>query len=586
MSNSVKWGAEFLVNTTTVRSQIGSSLAALGDGRFIVIWHDYSNTGDDQSYSAVRAQIFNADGSRSGAEFVVNTTTEGTQMPGAVTSLPDGRFVVVWTYDTGSYYVRDEIAAQIFNPDGTKSGPEFLVNTEFLLEQTDPKIATLADGRFVVTWRDVPYEPGDDPSVSVKAQIFNADGTPSGTEFLVNTTTLNTQENAEVVGLSDGRFVVVWQDYSATGGDHLSYDVRGQVFNADGSKAGDEIFVNTTTAGEQYYPTIAALTDGGFAVAWWHNNQTTWPWEAKVFVQIFNEDGTKRGDEFAANASDTGGQHTPAMAALPNGQFVVVWAGGTPAGMGTGSDILAQVFNADGSKDGDKLLVNTTVTDMQGWPSVAALGDGRFVVSWDDSSASPDDPSESAVRAQIVDPRASAVSFEGTAASDQYGGTIFDDALNGQAGNDLLFAAPGNDTLYGGDGDDLLDGGTGADNLHGGTGSDTASYANAVSGVTVSLAAGAGTGGEAAGDILAEIENVIGSSFDDVLTGAAGANMLSGGAGADALNGLDGDDELAGGDGGDSLDGGAGSDTASYAASTAAVIVSLETGAGARGAAT
>jgi len=581
VAGPVKWGGEFLVNTTTVRSQGGSSATALGDGRFIVIWHDYSNTGDDQSYSAVRAQIFNADGNPSGDEFIVNTTTEGTQMPGAVTLLPDGRFVAVWTHDTGSYYVRDEIVAQIFNPDGTKSGPEFIVNTEYLLEQTDPKIATLADGRFVVTWRDnyvYPYETGDDPSISVKGQIFNADGTPVGTEFLVNTTTLNTQENAEVVGLSDGRFVVVWQDYSATGGDHLSYDVRGQVFNADGSKAGDEIFVNTTTAGQQYYPTIAALTDGGFAVAWWHDNQTTWPWEAKVFVQIFNEDGTRRGDEFVANTTDAGGQHTPAMAGLPNGQFVVVWAGGTPAGIDTGSDIWAQVFNADGSKAGDKLLVNTTVTGMQGWPTVASLGDGRFVVSWDDGSASPDDLSESAVRAQIIDPRASAVTFEGTAATDQYGGTIFDDTLNGHAGNDLLFAAPGNDTLDGGDGDDLLDGGTGDDYLRGGTGRDMASYANAASGVTVSLVAGAGTGGEAAGDVLTEIENVTGSSFDDVLSGDGGANMLSGGAGADALSGLDGDDELAGGDGADTLDGGAGSDTASYAASMATVIVNLQTG--------
>src|SRR5262245_53310220 len=287
MTESVKWGDEFLVNTTTARSQHGSTITALGDGRFIVIWHDYSNIGADRSYSAVRAQIFNADGNPSGDEFVVNTTTEGTQMPGAVTLLPDGRFVVVWQHDTLSYYVGYEIVAQIFNPDGTKSGPEFFVNTEYLSEQTDPQIATLADGRFVVTWADpyiYPYETSDDTSIGVKAQIFNADGTPVGTEFLVNTTTLRTQENAEVVGLSDGRFVVVWQDYSGTGGDHLSYDVRGQVFNADGSKAGDEIFVNTTTVGEQYYPTIAALTDGGFAVAWWHNNQTTWPWEAKVFV--------------------------------------------------------------------------------------------------------------------------------------------------------------------------------------------------------------------------------------------------------------------------------------------------------------
>jgi len=585
MTELVKWGSEFLVNTTTVRSQSGSMTSALADGRFIIIWHDYSNTGEDQSYSAVRAQIFNADGSPSGDEFVVNTTTEGTQMPGAVTLLPDGRFVVVWQYDTLNYYVGYEIVAQIFNPDGTKSGPEFIVNTEYLLEQTDPKIATLADGRFVVTWRDsyvYPYETGDDTSVSVKAQIFNADGTPVGTEFLVNTTTVSTQENAEVVGLRDGRFVVVWQDYSATGGDHLSYDVRAQVFNADGSKAGGEIFVNTTTVGQQFYPTIAALTDGGFAVAWWHDNQTTWPWEDKIFVQIFNADGTTRGDEFVVHTTDMRG-HTPAMTALPNGQFVVVWAGGTPEGVGTGSDIWAQVFNADGSKAGDQLLVNTTVTGMQGGPTVAALGDGRFVVSWDDTSPSSDDPSEYAVRAQIVDPRSSAVSFEGTAAGDQYGGTVFGDTLNGHAGADVLFGADGNDALDGGEDDDMLDGGGGADVLLGGAGLDTVSYARAVSGVTVSLATGVGARGDAEGDTLTGVENLIGSAFDDSLTGDAGANVLTGKSGNDVLTGLDGDDILAGEAGADQLDGGAGTDVASYASSAAAVIANLSTATGSNG---
>jgi hypothetical protein len=141
---TAKVGIRLLVNTTTVRSQSGSTISTL----------DNSNTGEDQSYSAVRAQIFNADGSPSGEEFVVNTTTEGTQCPDAVTLLPDGRFVVVWQHDTLSYYVGCETVAQVFNPNGTKSGPEFIVNTEYLLEQTDPKIATLADGRFMVTWRD------------------------------------------------------------------------------------------------------------------------------------------------------------------------------------------------------------------------------------------------------------------------------------------------------------------------------------------------------------------------------------------------------------------------------------------------
>src|SRR5262245_39090880 len=556
MTESVKWGDEFLVNTTTARSQHGSTITALGDGRFIVIWHDYSNIGDDQSYSAVRAQIFNADGSPSGDEFLVNTTTEGTQMPGAVTLLSDGRFVVVWQHDTGSYYVGYEIVAQIFNPDGTKSGPEFVVNTEYLSEQVDPKIAALADGRFVVTWTDpyiYPYETSDDTSIAVKAQIFNADGTPVGTEFLVNTTTANTQDNAENVGLSDGRFVVVWEDTSVSGGDTSSYAVRGQLFNADGNELGGEFLVNTTTLASQYYPVVTALTDGGFVVAWAHENQSG-IWDLKIQAQIFNADGTRRGEEFMVNTTDVGSQHSPAIAALPNGQFVVVWVGGNPAGGDTAADILAQVFNADGSKAGGELVVNTTVAGFQGSPIVAALDDGRFVVSWDDHSPSPDDPSDTAVRAQIVDPRTSAVTFEGTAAGNQYAGSMFDDTLNGNAGADMLFGAGGADILDGGDHDDTLDGGTGADNLRGGAGRDTASYANAAAGVTVSLAAGTGTVGEAAGDVLTEIENVTGSSFDDMLTGDSGVNLLSGGAGTDVLAGLDGDDELAGGAGADALD--------------------------------
>src|SRR4051812_27390297 len=178
MTESVKWGQEFLVNTTTVHSQSGSTTTVLTDGRFVVVWYDYSVTGEDQSGSAVRAQIFNADGSASGDEFLVNTTTEGYQFPGAVTALPDGRFVVVWTHDTGDYYYRTEVVAQIFNPDGTKSGPEFLVNTETFLEQSDPTITTLADGRFVVTWTDASGT-GGDPVISIKGQIFNADGTMS-----------------------------------------------------------------------------------------------------------------------------------------------------------------------------------------------------------------------------------------------------------------------------------------------------------------------------------------------------------------------------------------------------------------------
>ena len=145
------------------------------------------------------------------------------------------------------------------------------------------------------------------------------------------------------------------------------------------------------------------------------------------------------------------------------------------------------------------------------------------------------------------------------------------DILTGGGGVNILSGGAGDDTLTGGADNDTLIGGAGADALDGGADIDTANYAASAAGVTVDLAAGAGLGGDAAGDTLANIENLVGSAFADTLTGDGGANSLSGGAGNDILTG---------GAGADALDGGADIDTANYAASAAGVTVDLAAGTG------
>ena len=157
-------------------------------------------------------------------------------------------------------------------------------------------------------------------------------------------------------------------------------------------------------------------------------------------------------------------------------------------------------------------------------------------------------------------------------------GSGYGDVLGGDNGANRLSGGGGNDRLSGRGGDDVLEGGAGADRLLGGAGDDTVSYAGSNRGVIVYLSAGTGKRGHAEGDVIAQVENVLGSGYGDVLGGDDGANRLSGGGGNDRLSGRGGDDVLEGGAGADRLLGGAGMDTVSYAGSDEAVTVDLEAG--------
>jgi Ca2+-binding RTX toxin-like protein len=149
------------------------------------------------------------------------------------------------------------------------------------------------------------------------------------------------------------------------------------------------------------------------------------------------------------------------------------------------------------------------------------------------------------------------------------------DLLVGGAGDDTLLGGAGADTLMGAAGDDLLNGGAGADTLYGGAGYNAASYSRSSAAVAVDLGTGAVGAGDAQGDKLYQITDVIGSAFNDFLTGNSGGNWLSGGEGIDLLAGGAGDDTVQGGAGADILYGGVGSDLASYFGSRAGVVVNL-----------
>ena len=132
-----------------------------------------------------------------------------------------------------------------------------------------------------------------------------------------------------------------------------------------------------------------------------------------------------------------------------------------------------------------------------------------------------------------------------------HGGTGHD-RLNGGAGNDVLVGGTGFDILYGGAGNDVLfvsrwglaDGGSGADILFG-EGRGRAIYSKSDAGVTVNLATGRGSGGDAEGDVISGFHWIVGSNHDDRLTGDEDDNYFRGKDGADVLDGGDGIDTAA-----------------------------------------
>ena len=139
-------------------------------------------------------------------------------------------------------------------------------------------------------------------------------------------------------------------------------------------------------------------------------------------------------------------------------------------------------------------------------------------------------------------------------------GSAFADTLVGDDGVNRLTGMSGEDKLFGLGGNDYIATGGGYDFVDGGDGIDTVTYEDSWDHVIINLTTGVNKYGEASRDVLVNVENIIGSTFDDTITGDAGANRLTGNDGNDVLNGMGGNDYLYGSNGQDTMTGGAGAD--------------------------
>ncbi|WP_022697302.1 S8 family serine peptidase [Euryhalocaulis caribicus] len=217
----------------------------------------------------------------------------------------------------------------------------------------------------------------------------------------------------------------------------------------------------------------------------------------------------------------------------------------------TGTLEFAQLEFYGGTPDNDDLYVFTE--EFSDYAGV----DGHSTV-FGDSNGGTDTLNAAAVTSNtMINLGAGAGTIDGVAVTSSGG---IENVFTGD-GDDILFGDASDNWLRTGRGDDIIYGSAGADTLDGGEGEDWVLYTASSTGVTVNLASGTGSGGDADGDTLTDIEIVAGSDHDDSLFGNDQNNTLLGGAGNDVIRGFVGHDDLSGGGGNDNVKGGGGFDT-------------------------
>jgi Ca2+-binding RTX toxin-like protein len=486
------WKNEFFLNNNAAGFQqlsiFGGASALLPGGSFVTTWQSLG----DATPGAIEAQFWNADRTQFGTSFAVDVSE--TLFDSQVAALANGQMVFGFGLSVVSGDL--DIAGKLVSATGNTSNALYTVNTTTMGFQENAALATLNDGRIAWVWTDRGV--GDGSGSAIRMRVMNPDGTSAMmNDVIVNTTTAHGQISPNVAAMADGGFVVSWRSQNDAAGTNNT--VMARIYEANGS-AGAELVVASTT----FTPNatdVTMLSNGRFLVAWYGTIDPVFS-TLTAAARIYNANGTPFTDVFTLALDTAGGSVGNAVVtALSGGRFLAAWTETAQPGGSIGAyDVVARVFNANGTPDGDEILVNTLTTGSQYNISATTLTDGRVLISWQ-SAPDPSDSSISNVMGQIVDPRGANIS--GNNFSNAIYANDFNEKVSGLGGNDRLFGLDGDDWLLGGEGSDRLTAGNGNDTLYGENGNDV----------------------------------LIGGIGNDLIRGNDGADLISGGGGIDILSG-------------------------------------------------
>jgi hypothetical protein len=239
---------------------------------------------------------------------------------------------------------------------------EISINKTTAGNQDQPGVAGFRGTQFAVVW-------ADHGSGNIKAQMLGVNAAKSDNEFTVNFpapegTPPGTKRQCPAILETGAGFVVAWTE-QPPGPPTTPAQVKLRTFDAD-TLSGPESQVSTTEVEKAIRPALARLPDGGFIVVWADKKK-----EERIRAQRYGFDGMKSGPEFRANTVP--GLHwVPMVACLTNGNIVIAWRARVPGPL----MIHLQMFDANGPLGAEQTTaLNATEA------ALAALDSGRFVIA-------------------------------------------------------------------------------------------------------------------------------------------------------------------------------------------------------------
>ncbi len=339
----------FRVNVAGAGDQENARVALLKNGGAAFVWQ-----GGKAGWQHIYARFLTASNTFvTTNDILVSTFTNNFQLNPALAVLTNGSVAVVWaSYNQVSSNSMQDVYCQILSTNGAKIGTNFLVNQFTSFNQRTPTVAALKNGGFVVGWvseQQRSLAPGWGtntvyttaaaalvPSVDIYARLFNAAGTATTGEFLVNTD-VNPSADPVVAVASDGTFMLAWCEKDRSNPTN-GWDIYARPFTS-AAVGGTVMVVNTHNFGDQYVPRISCI-GLDYLVTWTSLGQDGS--REGVYGQFLHGNGVPVGGEFRVNTSTIGQQMQPTVASDGVSQFLAVWTSFT--GAPYNFDLFAQRF--------------------------------------------------------------------------------------------------------------------------------------------------------------------------------------------------------------------------------------------------